>query len=135
MVRRGVAELPVAGLSDSRRASRVRRTGSRFATGPLKRVRRLTRDPFLLYTALLAPVAIAVAAVSFFVEDTLSAIVLSVVFLSLQAAAGLVPAARMSLVMEPASSTPRGREQCLTTQFTGAISAGRSAPRGSCSMV
>ena len=93
MVRRGVAELPVAGLSDSRRASRARRAGSRFGTGPLKRVRRLTRDPFLLYTALLAPVAIAVAAVSFFVEDTVSAIVLSVVFLSLQAAAGLMASA------------------------------------------
>jgi diguanylate cyclase (GGDEF)-like protein len=101
LVNRGVAELPVAGLSDPRRASRVRRAGSRLTTGRLKRLRRLARDPFLVYTALLAPVAIAVASVSFFVEDTASAITLSILFLGLQAVAGLVPARHRFL-------TPKG---------------------------
>jgi diguanylate cyclase (GGDEF)-like protein len=91
-VNRGVAELPVAGLSDPRRGSRARRAGMRLAPSRPKWVRRLGRDPFLVYTALLAPVAIAVAAVSFFVEDTATAILLSVVFIALQAIAGLVPA-------------------------------------------
>jgi diguanylate cyclase (GGDEF)-like protein len=92
LVNRGVAELPVAGASDPRRVSRVRRASARLTTGRLKRVRRLGRDPFLLYTALLAPVALAVAAVSFFTDDTASAVALSVLFIGLQAAAGLVPA-------------------------------------------
>ena len=101
LVDRGVAELPVAGLSDPRRVSRVRRGGARLATGRLKPLRRLGSGPSLFYTALLAPVALAVSSVSFFTDDTASAIVLSVVFIGLQAVAGLVPARHRFL-------TPRG---------------------------
>ena len=91
LVDRGVADLPVAGVSDPRRISRVRRAGARLSPGPMKRVRRLGRDPALIYTALLAPVAIAVASVTFFTEDVGAVLVISVVFLGLQAMAGLVP--------------------------------------------
>ncbi len=92
LVNQGVADLPVAGLSDTRRESRVRRASARLATGRLKRIRRLARDPYLLYTALLAPVALAVASVSLFTDETGSAIVLSLLFLGIQAGIGLVPA-------------------------------------------
>jgi diguanylate cyclase (GGDEF)-like protein len=101
LVNRGVAELPVAGASDPRPFSRVRRASDRLTTGRLKRVRRLARDPYLVYTALLAPVAIAVASVSFFTDDTASALTLSALFIGLQALAGLVPVRHRFL-------TPRG---------------------------
>lgn len=45
-----------------------------------------------MYTALLAPVAIAVATVTFFTQDVGAVLVISLVFLGLQASAGLVPA-------------------------------------------
>lgn len=92
LVNRGVAELPVPGTSDPRRVSRVRRAGARLSPGPMKRVRRLGRDSALMYTALLAPVAIAVATVTFFTQDVGAVLVISLVFLGLQASAGLVPA-------------------------------------------
>jgi diguanylate cyclase (GGDEF)-like protein len=89
-VQGGVAELPAAGVADSRRPPRGRRAGT-LRNGRLKRVRRLARDPYLVYTAMLAPVALAVAAVSFLTEDAALVLVLTVVFLGLQAAVGLVP--------------------------------------------
>jgi diguanylate cyclase (GGDEF)-like protein len=94
MVNRGVADLPVAGLSetDSRRSSRARRGGRGLAAGMPSWARRLARDPYLLYTALLAPVALAVAAVTFFTNEALIVLWLSVLFIGLQAAVGLVPA-------------------------------------------
>jgi diguanylate cyclase (GGDEF)-like protein len=67
----------------------------------MKQVRRLGRDQALMYTALLAPVAIAVASVTFFTQDVGAVLALSVVFLSLQAVAGLIPARRRFL-------SPRG---------------------------
>ncbi len=91
LVNRGVNELPVAGLSDPRRTSRVRRAGERLRPGRLKWVRRMARDQFTIYTALLAPIAIAVSSVSFFADDTASAILISILFIGLQAAVGLIP--------------------------------------------
>ena len=89
---RGVVELPVASLPRSRRAGHARRASPRLAGGRWKHVRRLARDRYLLYTAMLAPVALAVASVSFFTDDTSAVVVLSAIFLGVQAAAGLVPA-------------------------------------------
>jgi diguanylate cyclase (GGDEF)-like protein len=92
LVDRGVAELPAAGVPDPRQLSRVRRAGAGLGPGPMKRVRRRGRDPALIYTALLAPVAIAVASVTFFTQDVGPVLAISLVFLGLQAVAGLVPA-------------------------------------------
>jgi diguanylate cyclase (GGDEF)-like protein len=64
-------------------------------------VRRLAHDQYLWYTVLLAPVALAVAAVTFFTQDVVSTIVISVLFIGLQAAVGLVPARHRFL-------TPKG---------------------------
>jgi diguanylate cyclase (GGDEF)-like protein len=91
LVNQGVADLPVAGLSDPRRLSRVRRASARLRPTRLRVFRRIGRDPFTVYTALLAPVAIAVASVSFFADDTASAILLSIGFIAIQAAVGLIP--------------------------------------------
>jgi diguanylate cyclase (GGDEF)-like protein len=91
MVNRGVAELPVAGLSDPRRPSRARRSRGGLTAGMPSWVRRMARDPYLWYTALLAPVALAVAAVTFFNRDFASAVGISIGFIGLQAAVGLVP--------------------------------------------
>jgi diguanylate cyclase (GGDEF)-like protein len=92
MVNRGVTDLPVAGLTDARRPSRARRPSSRLTAEMPAWVRRLGRDPYLWYTALLAPVAMAVAVVTFFEQDVASAIAISIGFISLQAVVGLVPA-------------------------------------------
>ncbi|MGH2462884.1 MAG: diguanylate cyclase [Candidatus Limnocylindria bacterium] len=91
LVDRGVAELPVAGATDSRRISRARLPGTRLAPGRHKLVRRLANDAALWYTALLAPVALAVAAVSL-PRDAGMVLILSPFFLAIQAVAGLVPA-------------------------------------------
>jgi len=91
LVDRGVAERPVAGMPDARRLTRIRHPSTRLATGRRKSVRRMARDAPLWYTALLAPVALAVAAVSTF-PDAVMVLVLSPVFLGLQALAGMVPA-------------------------------------------
>ena len=89
---RGVAELPVAGVPESRPESRVRQGSARLSDRRRKRAHRLAGDQYLFYTALLAPVAIAVASVSFFTDDTASAIVLSALFLGIQAGVGRIPA-------------------------------------------
>ena len=89
---RGVAERPVAGVPDARRLTRVRHASTRLTAGRHKSVRRMARDAPLWYTALLAPVAFAVALVSFITEDTVMVLILSPIFLGLQAIAGLVPA-------------------------------------------
>ncbi|HJT64236.1 MAG TPA: diguanylate cyclase [Candidatus Limnocylindria bacterium] len=94
---RGVAELPVARLSERRRPSRAHRAGARLTSGQPKWVRRLGRDPYLWYTGLLAPVAIAVSAVTFFTPDVAAVLALSALFIGLQALAGLVPARRRFL--------------------------------------
>lgn len=87
---RGVAELPVGGATDSRPSTRARHPGARFAAGRSKLVRRLANDAPLWYTALLAPVAFAVAAVSL-PHDTAMVLILSPLFLIIQAVAGLIP--------------------------------------------
>ena len=92
LVDRGVAERPVAGMPDTRRLTRVRHPGTRLAHGHRKSVRRMARDAPLWYTALLAPVALAVSSVTHVTEDTVMVLILSPVFLGLQALAGLVPA-------------------------------------------
>jgi diguanylate cyclase (GGDEF)-like protein len=92
MVNRGVAELPVAGRSDPGLPSRAKRSPRSWTAGMPGWARRLARDPYLWYTALLAPVAVAVAAVTFFTDETAMALVLSALFIGLQAAAGSVPA-------------------------------------------
>ncbi len=88
---RGVAELPVAGVPESRQESRVRQGSARLSDRRRRRAHRLAGDQYLFYTALLAPVAIAVASVSFFTDDTASAIVLSALFLGIQAGVGRIP--------------------------------------------
>jgi diguanylate cyclase (GGDEF)-like protein len=92
LVKRGVAELPVTGMPDARRKRGTRRTDARVVRGRMTLANRLARDPYLVYTALLAPVALAVSFVSFFDEDTATVLVLTPIFLGLQAIAGLVPA-------------------------------------------
>ena len=83
-----------------RRVSRVRRGSARLATGRLKPLRRLARDLPVLHRPAGAGRAGGVIG-QFFTDDTASAIVLSVVFIGLQAVAGLVPARHRFL-------TPRG---------------------------
>jgi diguanylate cyclase (GGDEF)-like protein len=82
LVERGVADMPVSGRAVHRSVAPVR----------LKRARRLIRDPYLLYTVLLVPVAAAVAGVTQVRGDMAAVLVLSPIFVALQAAAGLVPA-------------------------------------------
>ena len=101
LVKRGVAELPVTGQPDARRTRGARRTDARVVRGRMNLANRLVHDPYLMYTALLAPVALAVSMVSFFDEDTVMVLVLTPIFLTLQAIAGLVPTRRRFL-------TPRG---------------------------
>ena len=91
LVDRGVAELPGAGVPDSRRSAHARHPGVRRIGARSKLVRRMANDAPLWYTALLAPVAIAVAAVSP-PRDTALVLILSPLFLVMQAIAGLVPA-------------------------------------------
>ncbi|MGH2489589.1 MAG: hypothetical protein ACRDFR_08235, partial [Candidatus Limnocylindria bacterium] len=88
---RGVAEIPVGGVPDSRRSTRARHPGARLGAGRSKVVRRMANDAPLWYTALLAPVAFGVAAVSL-PRDAVMVVLLTPVFLALQALAGLVPA-------------------------------------------
>jgi diguanylate cyclase (GGDEF)-like protein len=90
LVDRGVAELPAAGVTDSRRFPRARHPGARLAAGRSKLVRRMANDAPLWYTALLAPVAFAVAAVSL-PRDTAMVLILSPLFLAIQAIAGIIP--------------------------------------------
>ena len=101
LVKRGVAELPVTDQADARRKRGTRRTDARAVRGRMTLLNRLARDPYLVYTALLAPVALAVSMVSFFDEDTVMVLVLTPIFLGLQAIAGLVPPRHRFL-------TPRG---------------------------
>jgi diguanylate cyclase (GGDEF)-like protein len=91
LVNRGVAELPAARVAGSRRTTRTRRPGLQLANGRLKPLLRLARDPYLVYTALLAPVALAVGWVTFFTQEMGLVVALSAVFIGLQAVAGLVP--------------------------------------------
>jgi diguanylate cyclase (GGDEF)-like protein len=91
LVDRGVAELPVAVVAGTRQPSRVRRAAAGITRGRPKPLRRLGRDAALMYTALLAPVAIAVASVTFFTQDVGPVLLICVVFLGLQAVAGLIP--------------------------------------------
>ncbi len=91
LVKRGVADLPVTGHADARRKRGTRRTDARVVRGRMTLLNRLAHDPYLVYTALLAPVALAVSMVSFFDEDTVMVLVLTPIFLGLQAIAGLVP--------------------------------------------
>ncbi len=70
LVDRGVAELPVAGRGRPPAAvSRVRRAAAGRLPRAVEAPSPPRRDAALIYTALLAPVAIAVASVSFFTDD------------------------------------------------------------------
>ena len=90
LVDRGVAEVPVAGVPDSRRSPRARLPVARLAVARSKTIRRITQDASLWYTALLAPVALAVSAVSL-PRDAAMVLVLSPFFLVIQAIAGMIP--------------------------------------------
>lgn len=91
LVDRGVAELPAAGATASRRSTRALPPGARLTARRSKLVRRMSTDAPLWYTALLVPVAFAVAAVSPVRGDTAMVLILSPFFLGLQAIAGMIP--------------------------------------------